>query len=82
MGQNSAAAYHLITEAMKLAYADRSKYLGDPDFVDIPTDILTSKAYAKDLAKSISLTKATAASEIAPGNLLHRMKVMKQLIIQ
>ncbi|MBO9490577.1 gamma-glutamyltransferase [Endozoicomonas sp. G2_1] len=69
MGQNSAAAYHLITEAMKLAYADRSKYLGDPDFVDIPTDILTSKAYAKDLAKSISLTNATAASEIAPGNL-------------
>lgn len=69
MGQNSAAAYHVITETMKLAYADRSKYLGDPDFVDIPTDILTSKAYAKDLAKKISLTKATAASDIAPGNL-------------
>ncbi|MGS2723465.1 gamma-glutamyltransferase [Porticoccus sp. GXU_MW_L64] len=67
MGQNSAAAYHVMAEAMKLAYADRSKYLGDPDYVDIPTDILTSKAYAANLAKTISLDKAHPASDIAPG---------------
>ena len=69
MGQNSAAAYHVMAEAMKLAYADRSKYLGDPDYVDIPTDILTSKTYAADLAKSISPQRARPASQIAPGNL-------------
>lgn len=69
MGQNSAASYHVITEAMKLAYADRSKYLGDPDYVDIPTEILTSKTYAADLAKTISLTKSRPAKDIAPGNL-------------
>ncbi|MCV6603669.1 MAG: gamma-glutamyltransferase, partial [Porticoccaceae bacterium] len=69
MGQNSAAAYHVMAEAMKLAYADRSKYLGDPDFVDIPTDILTSKAYAADLAKTIAPAKARPANEIAAGNL-------------
>ena len=67
MGQNSADAYHVMTEAMKLAYADRSKYLGDPDFVEIPTAWLTSKRYAAELAKTISLEKARAASEIAPG---------------
>ncbi|UTW44592.1 gamma-glutamyltransferase [bacterium SCSIO 12696] len=69
MGQNSAAAYHVMAEAMKLAYADRSKYLGDPDYVDIPTAALTSKAYAADLAKGISLQRARPSSDIAPGNL-------------
>ena len=69
MGPGSAGAIHVTAEAMKLAFADRSKYLGDPDFVDIPTEALISKEYAKSLAAKISLDRATPSEEIAPGNL-------------
>lgn len=66
-GQNSARSIHLIAEASKLAYADRSLYLGDPDFVKVPVAGLTSKAYAEKLRGTISETRARPASEIAPG---------------
>lgn len=46
-GFGSAKTMHLMAEAMKRAYADRSEYLGDPDFVDVPVDGLTSKDYAR-----------------------------------
>ena len=46
-GQNSAQAVHIMAEVMKRAYADRSKYLGDPDFVEVPVDDLPSEAYEK-----------------------------------
>jgi len=49
--QNSPESIHIMAEAMKLAYADRSKYLGDPDFADIPVEELTSKSYAKKTGK-------------------------------
>lgn len=45
-GQGGSASIHVIAEAMKLAFADRAVYLGDPDFVDVPVERLTSKAYA------------------------------------
>ena len=45
-GQGGSASLHVIAEAMKLAFADRAVYLGDPDFVDVPVERLTSKAYA------------------------------------
>ena len=67
LGQGSAASAHLLTESMKLAYADRSKHLGDPDHWDVPRDWLTSKAYAKSLAKTISIDKTTPSIEIHPG---------------
>jgi len=67
MGYGSADAIHVMTETMKLAYADRSKYLGDPDFVDIPEKALTSKAYARSLAAGISITHARASDDILPG---------------
>lgn len=67
-GFGSAKNLHLLSETMKLAYADRSKYLGDPDHFDVPVDGLTSKAYAKALSQAISLSKATPSSEINPGN--------------
>lgn len=67
LGQNSAATIHLMAEAMKRAYADREIYLGDPDFVHVPVEGLTSKAYAAELRKTISLDRATPAEEIAPG---------------
>lgn len=66
-GHNSAAAIHLMAEAMKRAYADRSKYLGDPDFTDVPVSWLTSKEYAKKIRGGISLEKATPSSTIGPG---------------
>ena len=66
-GANSAASVHHMTEAMKLAYADRAEYLGDPDFVKVPLKGLTSKRYADQLAATISPDRARPASEIKPG---------------
>lgn len=66
-GSGSAQNIHLLAESMKLAYADRSEYLGDPDHVDVPIKGLTSKAYAQELAAKISLTKALPSSKIKPG---------------
>lgn len=63
MGNGSAAEIHLMAEAMKRAYADRAHYLGDPDFVhDMPVARLTSKEYAAELRKTISLQHASASS--------------------
>lgn len=67
MGQNSADSIHLMTEAMRRAYADRSRYLGDPDFVDVPVEQLTSKDYAVKLASKIDLQSATASINVFPG---------------
>ena len=69
MGHNSAATLHVMAESMKRAYADRSEYLGDPDFVKVPVDALTSKDYAKKLAAEISDKRATASDSIRPGKL-------------
>ena len=69
MGSESSDALHVMAEAMKFSYADRSKYLGDPDFVEVPTKTLVSKEYAKDLAKRISMERALPSDEVAPGNL-------------
>ena len=69
LGASGAETVHLMTEAMKLAYADRSEYLGDPDFVDVPVAALTSKAYAAHLGSLISRGRARAAAEIRPGDL-------------
>lgn len=66
-GHNSADAIHHMAEAMKLAYADRSRYLGDTDYVDVPLKGLTSKGYAEELRENIDPDKARPASEINPG---------------
>ncbi|OBX09192.1 gamma-glutamyltransferase [Gallibacterium genomosp. 3] len=66
-GANSAKAIQHYAEAMKLAYADRSEYLGDPDFVKIPLKGLISKKYADELAQKISDDKITPSSTIKPG---------------
>jgi gamma-glutamyltranspeptidase/glutathione hydrolase len=63
-GANSAANIHVITEAMKLAYADRAEYLGDPDHVPVPVNGLISKAYAERLRAEISLVRARPSAEI------------------
>ena len=67
MGHNSAAYLHHLTESMKRAYADRSRFLGDPDFVDVPVSALTDKAYAERLRATIKPDRATPSAEILPG---------------
>ncbi|ECG8598771.1 gamma-glutamyltransferase [Salmonella enterica subsp. salamae] len=68
-GFGSADAIQIMAEAEKYAYADRSEYLGDPDFVSVPWQALTSKAYAKSIAGQIDINKAKPSSEIRPGKL-------------
>ena len=58
---------HLVVEAMRRAYRDRAIYLGDPDFVDIPVEMLTSQYYADGLRASIRPDRATPSSML-PGN--------------
>lgn len=67
-GAGSARSLHLMAEAMKLAYADRSVWLGDPDFADVPSRGLTSRAYADTLAARIDPARAAPAAAIRPGN--------------
>lgn len=67
-GANSAQSVHYMTEAMKLAYADRAEYLGDPDFVTIPLKGLTSKRYADELAAHIKPQHARPSKDIKPGH--------------
>jgi len=67
MGHNSAAAVNVMAEAMRFAYADRSEYMGDPDFVKVPVDILTSKSYAQRLRSRIRQGTATPSDQVRPG---------------
>lgn len=67
LGHNSAKAVTLMAESMKRAYADRSEYLGDPDFTKVPQKGLTSKGYANSLVAGMPLDKVTPAREILRG---------------
>jgi gamma-glutamyltranspeptidase / glutathione hydrolase len=62
--QGSAASLHLLIEAMKRAYADRARHLGDPAFVSAPIQTLIAKDYAAKLRAGISADRATPSSEI------------------
>jgi gamma-glutamyltranspeptidase/glutathione hydrolase len=64
LGHNSPAYIHVVTEALKLALADRERYYGDPDFVQVPLEALLSKAYAAERRRLIDLNKA--APEMPP----------------
>jgi gamma-glutamyltranspeptidase/glutathione hydrolase len=61
MGDTSADFVHTVAEAMKLAFADRAKWLGDPDFTKVPTGLI-AKSYAAELAKNIRSDRATAVT--------------------
>jgi gamma-glutamyltranspeptidase/glutathione hydrolase len=67
-GHNSAKTIHLMSEAMKRAYADRAEYLGDQDFVTVPLKGITSKQYANELRAGISLDKATVSKSLKAAN--------------
>jgi gamma-glutamyltranspeptidase / glutathione hydrolase len=66
-GHNSLKAIQLITEAERRAFADRSFYLGDPDFVQIPIDTLISSSYVQNRMVDFSWDKATLSSTIKHG---------------
>ena len=67
MGHNSAAYIHHLVEAMRSAYADRSLYLGDPDFNVVPVNQLVDKAYAKTLSQQIDPKRARRSNTVYPG---------------
>ena len=64
MGYGSSKTIHLLTEVMRRAYADRSKWLGDPDHYPVPLEGLVSKAYADSLREGL---RTDRRSEVAPG---------------
>ena len=68
LGHNGAEGLHVMAESMKLAYADRSQHLGDPDFWPVPVAGLISKAYAESLRATIDPARARPAAEIAAGD--------------
>src|SRR3954466_7709266 len=67
MGHNSPEYLHTLIETVKLAFADRDRYYGDPKFSKIPEDILLSKAYAAERRKLIDPQHASLESR--PGEL-------------
>lgn len=68
-GHNSEKAIQVLTEAERRAYADRSYYLGDPDFVEIPVRELLSEAYLEERMEGFSFSKATPSSSLDRGTL-------------
>ncbi|MEK6153729.1 gamma-glutamyltransferase [Flavobacteriaceae bacterium 3-367] len=66
-GHHSVEAVQLFTEACRRAYADRNHYLGDPDFVDIPLEVLRNDAYLQERMLDFSFDRATKSSEIERG---------------
>ena len=64
LGAMSPQALHYEIEAMRRGYLDRARYLGDPDFVKMPIAKLTSKAYARTLAKTIDPDHASSSLEL------------------
>lgn len=67
LGFASTKSIHIITEAMRQAQADRSAFMGDPDFVDLPLNTLLSKTYAKHVYRNIKTNRATPSDRIVPG---------------
>jgi len=66
-GHNSARTIHLMSEAMRRAYADRAEFMGDADFIKVPLAGLAAKTYAAKLIKNINPAKATPSAEIKAG---------------
>ncbi|MEO2051285.1 MAG: gamma-glutamyltransferase [Allomuricauda sp.] len=66
-GHNSTESIQLFTEASRRAYADRNYFLGDPDFVDIPYDMLLNDSYLQDRMANFSFDKATLSSDVSHG---------------
>lgn len=68
MGLGSGRALHVMSEAMKLGYADRYRFLGDTDFVRVPLNGLTSKSFAAERARLIPLDKVSDRRDLPKGD--------------
>ena len=66
-GRGSSATVHRLAEAMRRSFADRNRFLGDPDFVELPLDRLLDRAYLTALAASIDPDRATPSAEVPGG---------------
>ncbi|HEY0961174.1 MAG TPA: gamma-glutamyltransferase [Pseudomonadales bacterium] len=67
LGYGNADTIHLMIEAQRRAYADRAEYLGDPDFVDVPAAMLSSKQYASTRFADFDPGQATDSASIGAG---------------
>ena len=67
-GFNSPRTIHLMVEAERRAFADRSEYMGDPEFVKVPVDQLVNKKYLRDRLKTFDEKRASSSQEIKPGS--------------
>jgi gamma-glutamyltranspeptidase/glutathione hydrolase len=68
-GHNSEQYIQILTEAERRAYADRNFFLGDPDFIKIPTAQLLNKNYLKQRMKNFDWKKATPSAQVTHGNI-------------
>jgi len=69
VGPNSASFLHLFAEALQRGHMDRSRYMGDPQFYDVPIEKIISKERASSLAKTINFRKATPPDELSPDSI-------------
>ena len=69
MQSNSAAKFHVVTEAMRRAFADRSEFMGDPDFTNVPVTSLINKTYAEKRRSTIDLYHAADSKAIGHGEI-------------
>jgi gamma-glutamyltranspeptidase/glutathione hydrolase len=67
IGEGTADYYHLVTEATKLAFADRDRWVTDPATLEVPYDRLLSKEYAAQRYRMIDMTRASAEEHTTPG---------------
>lgn len=67
MEWSAPARFHLLTEAMRRAFADRAEYMGDADFVKVPVTGLIDKSYAAQLRSTIDMNRASKSSEVSAG---------------
>jgi len=79
-GFHSIAAMHLMIEAERRAYADRAKFLGDPDFVKVPVKQLTDPAYLQTRMQDFDPKKASVSTNVAAGN-IHESKETTHLSV-
>ncbi|MCU0550156.1 MAG: gamma-glutamyltransferase [Leptolyngbya sp. Prado105] len=73
IGWHSPDTLHLLTESMRIAYADRATYLGDPDFVDVPVSALISPTYAKLRRSEIDPKRASTSVKPADPTVLEKL---------
>ncbi len=70
MGHNTAESMHLMIEAERRSYADRSHFLGDPDFVSVPQAHLIDPSYTTERMQNFSKDKATPSSQVSHGDII------------